>query len=69
VTLDIVVLVVLWLGGYILACWVWPYASCGRCQGSGQRRSPSGKAFGDCRRCGGSGRRLRIGRRLWNNSG
>lgn len=51
--------------GYVLACAVWPYASCPRCHGSGKRRSPSGKAWRPCRRCGGTGRRVRIGRRLW----
>jgi hypothetical protein len=55
-----------WLAAYLLACWVYPYAACPRCKGSGKRRSPSGKAFRDCRRCGGRGRRVRIGRRIWN---
>ncbi len=51
---------------YALACWWWPFANCGRCEGSGKRRSPTGRRFGKCRRCKGSGMRLRHGRRAWN---
>jgi len=50
---------------YLLACWWWPYAACGRCKGAGRHRSPTGKAFRQCRRCKGSGRRVRLGRRLF----
>jgi hypothetical protein len=53
--------------GYGLGCWLWPFAACTRCHGSGKRRSPFGRAFGDCRRCNGSGRSLRIGRRIINS--
>jgi len=53
------------LGGlYLLACAIWPYANCGRCNGQGKSRSPSGKKFRNCPRCKGTGRRKRIGRRL-----
>ena len=52
--------------GYALGCWLWPFATCGRCKGSGKRRSPFGLAFGLCRRCGGTGRTLRTGRRIIN---
>jgi len=52
--------------GYLLACWIWPFAACLTCSGDGKRRSPSGKAWRTCKRCGGSGARLRIGRRVWN---
>lgn len=54
------------LAVYALGCWAWPFASCRRCDGSGKRRSPSGRAFRLCPRCKGTGRRLRIGRRVWN---
>jgi hypothetical protein len=53
-------------GGYALACLVWPFTACPRCDGSGRRRSPSGRAWRDCRRCKGSGARLRAGRRIVN---
>ncbi|HEX6513947.1 MAG TPA: hypothetical protein VF049_00085, partial [Nocardioidaceae bacterium] len=51
---------------YIVACALWPFAVCRRCEGNGKRISPTGKRFGNCRRCHGTGRRLRIGRRLWD---
>jgi hypothetical protein len=52
--------------GYALACWLWPFANCPHCRGSGKRLSPTGKRFGKCRWCKGTGARLRLGRRLWN---
>jgi DnaJ-class molecular chaperone len=52
--------------GYAFACWVWPFKSCPRCEGTGKRRSPSGRAFKLCRRCEGTGRRLRAGRWIYN---
>lgn len=53
-------IVLLLLAGYLVACRIWPYASCGRCQGSGRSPSPSGKAWRPCTRCKGSGRRRRL---------
>jgi hypothetical protein len=55
-----------WLAVYAFACWVWPFRACRRCDGSGRRRSPSGRAFRLCPRCRGTGRRLRAGRWLYN---
>ncbi|MCO8276512.1 hypothetical protein M1L60_38640 [Actinoplanes sp. TRM 88003] len=52
---------------YGIGCWLWPFGACRKCDGSGKRRSPFGRAFGLCRRCHGDGRRLRIGRRILNN--
>lgn len=52
--------------GYAIACWLWPYGFCRRCDGSGKRMSPSGRHFRLCRRCKGTARRLRIGRRIHN---
>jgi hypothetical protein len=52
--------------GYLFGCWIWPFGACGRCKGTGKRRSPFGRAFGLCRRCDGTGRTLRIGRRILN---
>lgn len=63
-TLVLVLLVC--LAGYAIACKVWPFASCRRCTGTGKRRSPTGKAFRSCRRCKGTGKRLRTGRRVFN---
>src|SRR5205814_8796513 len=58
--------VLVWIGVYALGCTIWPFKACRRCNGTGKRRSPSGKAFKLCRRCRGTGRRLRIGRRAYN---
>jgi hypothetical protein len=27
--------------GYLFGCWLWPFAACRRCHGSGKRRSPA----------------------------
>lgn len=62
-------LALLVVAGYVLACAVWPFASCGRCSGSGKKRSPTGRAWRACGRCGGSGRRVRLGRFLWESLG
>jgi hypothetical protein len=51
---------------YAVGCWIWPFANCPRCHGTGKRRSPSGRAFRLCRRCDGTGRRLRVGRWIYN---
>lgn len=61
-----VAVALIWAAGYGLACAVWPFRACRRCDGSGKRRSPSGKAWRSCPRCHGGGARLRYGRRLWN---
>lgn len=61
------VAVAAWAGGYVLACAFWPFAACPKCDGSGKRRSPSGKAFRVCPRCAGTSRRLRFGRRVWRH--
>ncbi len=58
--------VLLWSAGYVIACAFWPFAACGRCDGTGKHRSPSGKAWRKCRRCRGSAARLRFGRRVFN---
>lgn len=44
---------------YLLACQIWPYTACKRCQG-GKHPSPSGKAWRHCGRCHGTGRRRRL---------
>jgi hypothetical protein len=51
---------------YAIACWIWPFKSHRKCDGTGKRRSPSGRAFRLCRRCDGTGRRLRAGRWIYN---
>ncbi|WP_202866625.1 hypothetical protein [Kribbella voronezhensis] len=46
---------------YLLGCWIFPFANCTKCAGSGKSRAPRGKAFRNCRRCKGTGRRRRVG--------
>lgn len=55
-------------GLYMVACMIWPFANCGRCDGAGKSRSPSGKKFRNCPRCKGTGRRKRLGRRLLDHN-
>lgn len=55
----------IWAGGYFIACAVWPWTAHKHCKGTGKRRSPSGKNWGNCRGCGGSGKKVRLGRRIW----
>ncbi|MFG2037325.1 hypothetical protein [Dactylosporangium sp. NPDC048998] len=67
VTITLVLLAIAVTLGYAFACWIWPFKACPRCDGTGKRRSPSGRAFRLCRRCGGTGRRLRAGRWIYNH--
>lgn len=57
---------VVWTGLYAGVCAVWPWGSCGRCEGGRKYQPFSGRRnWRDCRKCGGSGRRVRVGRRFW----
>lgn len=51
---------------YWVACLLWPFTACLKCDGDGKTRSPSGKTWRPCRRCDGTGRRLRVGRHVIN---
>lgn len=55
-----------WLAGYMVACWIFPFAACRKCKGVGKFKAPNGKTWRRCRRCKGSGERLRVGRKIWN---
>lgn len=57
------------LAGYLISLRLWPIKTCGRCDGSGKVRSPSGRAWRTCKRCAGTGGRLRIGRRVMDGLG
>jgi len=52
------------LGWRLLAIWLFPYAPCRHCRGTGKHRS--GQYWRPCRRCRGTGRRIRLGRRIWD---
>ncbi|MEU3068159.1 hypothetical protein ABZ712_14800 [Streptomyces sp. NPDC006906] len=59
-------LILLTTAGYAVLCTVKPFAPCRKCSGIGVRTR--GRAVIVCRRCHGTRARLRIGRRLLNNS-
>lgn len=61
----IVVVWLVWAGGYAFACYFWPFARCPRCEGRGGHLSPSGKYSRTCRKCKGIGRRERTGLRIF----
>jgi hypothetical protein len=53
-----------WAVGYLLLCWISPFATCRRCHGLGKRRV--GRRIRHCRRCDDTGLRLRPGRHVLN---
>ncbi|OSC69656.1 hypothetical protein B5180_26625 [Streptomyces sp. BF-3] len=59
-------LILLTTAGYAVLCAVKPFAPCRKCSGIGVRIRR--RAVTLCRRCHGTRARLRIGRRLLNNS-
>ena len=62
---QLVALAVLaFLGWRLLAIWVFPYAPCWHCKGTGKHRA--GRYWRPCSWCEGTGRRLRLGRRVWD---
>lgn len=65
VTFGVAALVLL-TAAYLASCRIWPYAACGRCNGSGKSKSPSRKAFRNCPRCKGTSRRERTGTKFLN---
>jgi len=56
--------VLAFLGWRLFAIWLFPYAPCRHCRGTGKHRS--GQYWRPCRRCRGTGQRTRAGRRLWD---
>ncbi|MFD3979418.1 hypothetical protein ACFWR6_12580 [Streptomyces griseus] len=59
-------LILLTAAGYAVLCAVKPFAPCRKCSGTGVRTRR--RSVTVCRRCHGHRSRLRIGRRLLNNS-
>ncbi|MFB6666530.1 hypothetical protein [Streptomyces parvus] len=59
-------LILLTTAGYAVLCAVKPFAPCRKCSGTGVRTRRRTVTL--CRRCHGTRARLRIGRRLLNNS-
>ncbi|XVQ10912.1 hypothetical protein ACQP1W_51900 [Spirillospora sp. CA-255316] len=58
-------LAVVFGGGYILHCLIWPFRACSKCGGGGRFRSASGRVWRYCDKCGGRAAEVRPGRRLW----
>ena len=58
--LLVVLLLIVWRA---VTLYVWPYAPCRKCEGSGRNAGSDRKRFGQCRRCMGAGRRIRFGAR------
>jgi len=52
------------LGWRLLTVWLFPFAPCRHCRGSGKHRSA--RYWRPCRKCKGTGRRIRTGRRIWD---
>jgi len=48
---------------WVASLYLWPFAPCWKCGGSG-RNPGSKKVYGQCRRCTGTGRRIRLGARM-----
>jgi len=46
---------------WVASLYLFPFAPCMKCGGSGRNQGSNGKRYGQCRRCGGSGRRIRLG--------
>jgi hypothetical protein len=49
------------LAVWVLSLYLWPFAPCRRCEGSGRNKGSNRKRYGECKRCRGSGRRRRLG--------
>jgi DnaJ-class molecular chaperone len=47
--------------GWTISLYLWPFAPCGKCLGSGRNAGSNKRRFGICGRCGGNGRRRRLG--------
>ena len=63
----LVILAIAVLTYHAVACWLWPWAKCPHCKGTGRRPAPFSSHWGDCRWCDGRGRRVRLGRRAWGS--
>jgi hypothetical protein len=59
-------IVLVLVGVYVLACWLWPFGKCRFCQGRATRNTLIRRRIRPCRWCKASGKRLRHGRRIFN---
>jgi hypothetical protein len=61
--LTLAVIGLIALAGWAVSLYLWPFAPCGKCLGSGRNPGSNSKRHGQCRRCKGAGRRIRFGAR------
>ena len=59
--LTLVLFGLIGFAGYVVSLYLWPFAPCRKCEGSGRNQGSNRKRYGQCRRCKGAGRRIRIG--------
>lgn len=55
---HLLVLALVALAVWLVRAWLFPYAPCWRCGGSGKNAGSTRRRYGTCRRCDGSGRRM-----------
>jgi DnaJ-class molecular chaperone len=61
--LTLVLVALLAVAVRVVTLYLWPYAPCRKCEGSGRNPGSKRGRFGQCRRCEGAGRRIRLGAR------
>jgi DnaJ-class molecular chaperone len=49
------------IGGWAGSLYLWPFAKCRRCDGTGRNPGSNNSRWGQCRRCRGNGNRRRLG--------
>ncbi len=49
------------IAGYVFSLYVWPWAPCRWCGGTGRNAGSNSRRHGDCRFCNRTGRRQRLG--------
>ncbi|WP_300611081.1 hypothetical protein [Trebonia sp.] len=59
--LTLVITGLLIAAGWAVSLYLWPFAPCRKCEGTGRNPGSSRKRHGECRRCQGKGRRIRTG--------
>lgn len=61
---ELTVLILIGIAVYVFSTWFWPWgAECGKCEGKGKFRSPTGRYWRPCPKCKGKPK-VRWGRRV-----
>lgn len=59
---HVIVFGIIGLGFWAGSLYLWPFAPCFKCKGTGRNRgSKRGGRYGECRRCQHTGQRIRLG--------